>query len=60
MGTAIISRRIFNSVGGGVPPPEAGFFPTEFNSYGKPTKGTLYGMTSIPIYYFYNYSSSYS
>ena len=41
--------------GGGTP--EKGFLPTEWDADGYPTKGTLYGTTVVPNYYFYNTSS---
>ena len=37
--------------------PEKGFLPTEWDADGYPTKGTLYGTTVVPNYYFYNTSS---
>lgn len=44
---------------GGGSTPEKGFLPTEFDSNGYPTKGTLYGMTEVPNYYFYNYRTTF-
>lgn len=41
----------------GTQPPINGFMPTEFDNDGFPTKGMLYGLTTVPDYYFYGSSS---
>jgi len=37
--------------------PEKGFLPTAWDENGYVTEGALYGMTSVPDYFFYNSSS---
>lgn len=40
--------------GGGGETPTKGFVPAEWDNDGYPTKGTLYGMTKVPMRFFYS------
>lgn len=46
------------SGGGGGSTPEKGFLPTAWDDNGFVTQGSVYGLTAIPNYFFYNTSAS--